>query len=106
MSAPHYNRVMSHRAEPLIYLAYLGHNQLTVSSDVYPLGVANLAAYAREHVKGSKTLRIHIFREPQELKTQIDAETPNGTTSFRSGTDARPRPRQVVAVHILKTVYC
>jgi hypothetical protein len=27
-----------------IYLADLGRNQLTISSDVYPLGIANLSA--------------------------------------------------------------
>jgi hypothetical protein len=47
----------------LIYLADLGHNQLTISSDVYPLGVGNLATYAREYVHHSKGLDIRIFRE-------------------------------------------
>ena len=32
-----------------LYLADLGHNQITISSDVYPLGVANLAAYAKAY---------------------------------------------------------
>ena len=30
----------------IIFLADLGHNLLTISSDTYPLGVANLATYA------------------------------------------------------------
>lgn len=70
--------------EPLIYLADLGHNQLTISSDVYPLGVANLTTYAREHVRGGERLKIRIFREPQELKAAIDAEAPDvlGLSSY------------------------
>ena len=70
--------------EPLIYLADLGHNHLTISSDVYPLGVANLATYAREHVRGGERLKICIFREPQELKAAIDAEAPDvlGLSSY------------------------
>ena len=35
-----------------IYIADLGHNLLTKSSDVYPLGVANLATYAGAHQEG------------------------------------------------------
>jgi len=34
-----------------LYLADLGHNQVTISSDVYPLGVANLAAYLKAYSK-------------------------------------------------------
>ncbi|HLH44776.1 MAG TPA: cobalamin-dependent protein [Bryobacteraceae bacterium] len=75
---------MPARPEPLIYLADLGHNQLTVSSDVYPLGVANLATYARDQVRGGERLRIRIFREPQELKAAIDGEAPDvlGLSSY------------------------
>jgi radical SAM superfamily enzyme YgiQ (UPF0313 family) len=75
---------MSFRAETSIFLADLGHNQLTISSDVYPLGVANLAEYARRHVEGGDRLKIRIFREPQELKTAIDAEAPDilGLSSY------------------------
>src|SRR6516225_3450753 len=72
------------RSEPAIYLGDLGHNQLTISSDVYPLGVANLATYARAHVEGGDRLRIRIFREPQELKAAIDVEAPDilGLSSY------------------------
>ena len=72
------------QVEPVIYLADLGHNQLTISSDVYPLGVANLATYARAHVEGGDRLRIRIFREPQELKAAIDVEAPDilGLSSY------------------------
>ena len=36
----------------LNYLADLGHNLLTLSSDVYPLGIANIASYAGTHQVG------------------------------------------------------
>src|SRR5438477_2954981 len=71
------NQSMRNTTKTLIYLADLGHNQLTVSSDVYPLGVANLATYARAHVLNGQNLRIQIFREPQDLKAAIDAEVPD-----------------------------
>ena len=41
-----------------IFLADLGHNLLTVSSDVYPMGVANLAAYVKEYLEPSEPLDI------------------------------------------------
>lgn len=41
-----------------VFLADLGHNQLTLSSDVYPLGVANLATYARAYFSGPEPLEI------------------------------------------------
>ncbi|HUI78104.1 MAG TPA: cobalamin-dependent protein [Bryobacteraceae bacterium] len=68
----------------LIYLADLGHNQLTISSDVYPLGVGNLATYAQANVRHPGGLQIRIFREPQELRAAIDAETPDvlGLSSY------------------------
>src|SRR5215472_2873407 len=68
---------MQGQAEPVIYLGDLGHNQLTISSDVYPLGVANLATYAKAHVQGGDRLNIRIFREPQELRAAIDAQAPD-----------------------------
>jgi len=68
----------------LIYLADLGHNQVTISSDVYPLGVGNLATYAQAYVRSPRGLDIRIFREPQELKTAIDAQSPDvlGLSSY------------------------
>jgi radical SAM superfamily enzyme YgiQ (UPF0313 family) len=75
---------MPNPARVLVYLGDLGHNQLTVSSDVYPLGVANLATYTKAHVKGGDQLQIRIFREPQELRAAIDAEAPDvlGLSSY------------------------
>ena len=72
------------RSEPIIYLGDLGHNQLTISSDVYPLGVGNLATYAKANVDGGDRLQIRIFREPQELRAAIDAEAPDvlGLSSY------------------------
>ncbi|MFQ5688691.1 MAG: hypothetical protein ACE5HQ_00275 [Gemmatimonadota bacterium] len=35
-----------------VFLADLGHNVLTISSDVYPLGIANLATYAGKYLDG------------------------------------------------------
>ena len=68
----------------LVFLADLGHNQVTVSSDVYPLGVANLATYARNGARGGDKLDIRIFREPQALKKAIDAQAPDvlGLSSY------------------------
>jgi radical SAM superfamily enzyme YgiQ (UPF0313 family) len=60
-----------------IYLADLGHNLLTRSSDVYPLGIANLATYAAAHFGDVASLRMQIFREPQDLKAAIDREAPD-----------------------------
>lgn len=59
-----------------LFLADLGHNLLTKSSDVYPLGVANLATYARAHLGGAP-LEVLIFREPQDLKRALDEAPPD-----------------------------
>ena len=59
-----------------VYLADLGHNQLTISSDVYPLGVANLATYLEAKVKGNGRPEVSIFREPDELQMAIDNAPP------------------------------
>ncbi len=60
-----------------VYLADLGHNLLTLSSDVYPLGIANLASYALERLAGQVPLEFRIFREPQDLKAALDEEPPD-----------------------------
>ncbi len=61
----------------LIYLADLGHNLLTLSSDVYPLGIGNLATWVDAHLTGPVRPRIVLFREPQDLKAAIDREAPD-----------------------------
>ncbi|MGH7665470.1 MAG: B12-binding domain-containing radical SAM protein [Gemmatimonadaceae bacterium] len=67
-----------------VFLADLGHNQMTISSDVYPLGVANLATYARAHLEIAEPLEITLFREPQDLKRALDAGPPDilGLSSY------------------------
>ena len=50
-----------------VYLADLGHNLLTFSSDTYPLGVANLATYLQAFLKVDEPLDVSIYREPQDL---------------------------------------
>ena len=67
-----------------IVLADLGHNQITMSSDVYPLGVANLAAYAQEYVKTRETLNFTIVREPEDLKQILNDSPPDvlGLSSY------------------------
>lgn len=60
-----------------IYLADLGHNLLTYSSDTYPLGVANIASYLKAHLDTSHELDISIFRDPQDLKNAIDKASPD-----------------------------
>jgi radical SAM superfamily enzyme YgiQ (UPF0313 family) len=59
-----------------LFLADLGHNLLTKSSDVYPLGVANLATYAQGHWT-AEPLEVRIFREPQDLKRALDQGPPD-----------------------------
>lgn len=67
-----------------IFLADLGHNLLTISSDVYPLGVADLAAYLRAYARTKQPLEIALFREPQDLKAAIDKAPPDvlGLSSY------------------------
>ena len=67
-----------------IYLADLGHNQVTISSDVYPLGVANLATYVNAYLKADRKPEVRIFREPQDLKAALDAARPDvlGLSSY------------------------
>jgi radical SAM superfamily enzyme YgiQ (UPF0313 family) len=60
-----------------VYLADLGHNQVTISSDVYPLGVANLATYLAAYLKAAKPPEISIFREPQELLAALEQARPD-----------------------------
>jgi len=59
-----------------LYLADLGHNLLTKSSDVYPLGIANLATYAQRFLT-EEPLDVRLFREPQDLKAAIDSAPPD-----------------------------
>lgn len=67
-----------------VFLADLGHNQLTVSSDVYPLAIANLATYALAYAELREPLDIRIFREPEDLKAAIDEQAPDvlGLSSY------------------------
>jgi len=67
-----------------VYLADLGHNQVTISSDTYPLGVANLATYLSAYLKSDRKLDVRIFREPQDLKAAIDSGPPDvlGLSSY------------------------
>ena len=67
-----------------IYLADLGHNLVTATSDTYPLGVANLASYGAVNAQSKTPLHFEIFREPQELKAAIDAQAPDilGLSSY------------------------
>ncbi len=60
-----------------IYLADLGHNLLTYSSDTFPLGVANIASYLRAHHDTSEDINVSIYREPQALKAAIDQTPPD-----------------------------
>jgi radical SAM superfamily enzyme YgiQ (UPF0313 family) len=67
-----------------VFLADLGHNLLTISSDVYPLGVADLATYLQAYARTKQPLDITLFREPQDLKTAIDKAPPDvlGLSSY------------------------
>jgi radical SAM superfamily enzyme YgiQ (UPF0313 family) len=67
-----------------LYLADLGHNQLTYSSDIYPIGIANLATYLTAYLRSPEPVDIRIFREPQDLKAALDARMPDvlGLSSY------------------------
>ena len=56
-------------------LVDLGQNQVTPRSDVYPLGVANLVAYAKAHA--DLPLDLRLFRELQDLKAALDERPPD-----------------------------
>ena len=60
-----------------IYLADLGHNQVTMSSDTYPLGVANLATYLQAFLRSDRKLDVRIFREPEDLRAALDGPAPD-----------------------------
>lgn len=72
------------REQVRVYLADLGHNQLTLSSDIYPISVANCVAYAREYLRSPEPVEFRIFREPQDLKAALDTAPPDvlGLSSF------------------------
>ncbi|MDH4348443.1 MAG: hypothetical protein OEW17_06535 [Gemmatimonadota bacterium] len=67
-----------------VYLADLGHNQLTLSSDIYPISVANCAVYAQEYLKNPGQIEFRLFREPEDLKAALDSAPPEvlGLSSF------------------------
>ena len=60
-----------------LYLADLGHNLVTATSDTYPLGVGNLATYAQAHAKSPTPVEVAIFRDPQEFKAAVDTAPPD-----------------------------
>jgi radical SAM superfamily enzyme YgiQ (UPF0313 family) len=60
-----------------IYLADLGHDTVTLSSDSFPLGIGYLAAYAQAHFRPAGALDITLFREPADLKAALDASIPD-----------------------------
>lgn len=67
-----------------IYLGDLGHNLVTATSDTYPLGVANLATYAKAYLKSPEPVEFEIFREPEELREAIEQAAPDvlGVSSY------------------------
>lgn len=68
----------------LVYLADLGHNQVTLSSDIYPISVANCAAYAQARIRSADRMDFRIFREPEDLLAALDSRQPDvlGLSSF------------------------
>ena len=67
-----------------IYLADLGHNLVTTTSDTYPLGVGNLATYVLAKAQSPKPIEVEIFREPEDLKAALDRAMPDilGVSSY------------------------
>jgi radical SAM superfamily enzyme YgiQ (UPF0313 family) len=60
-----------------VFLADLGHNKVTVSSDTYPLGIANLATYARSHLDPRAGVEFSLFREPEDLLSALERDMPD-----------------------------
>jgi radical SAM superfamily enzyme YgiQ (UPF0313 family) len=60
-----------------VFLADLGHNQLTFSSDIYPIGAANIAAYTTAYLKSPTPVEVRLFREPEELRAALDSSAPD-----------------------------
>lgn len=60
-----------------VYLADLGHNQLTFSSDIYPICVANCITYARAYLKSPAPVEFRMFREPEDLRAALDDAPPD-----------------------------
>lgn len=67
-----------------VYLSDLGHNLVTVTSDTYPLGIANLATYAKAYLNSAEPVDFEIFREPEELRAAIEKAAPDvlGVSSY------------------------
>ena len=67
-----------------VVLADLGHNQVTQSSDIYPLGIANLATYVQAYAALKEPLDITLIRDPQDLKVTLDVAPPDvlGLSSY------------------------
>ncbi len=55
-----------------VVLADLGHNQLTYSSDVYPLGIATLITYAQAYLDTTQKIDFHMVREPEDLEKLLN----------------------------------
>lgn len=60
-----------------VYLADLGHNLVTATSDTYPLGVGNLAAYGQANIVSNDPVEFSIYKEPQELIAAIEKAPPD-----------------------------
>ncbi|WP_171102159.1 radical SAM protein [Ruegeria sp. HKCCD7255] len=60
-----------------IFLADLGHNLVTETSDTYPLGVGNLATYVTAYAKSRTPVTVEIFRNPSEFKDALDRGIPD-----------------------------
>ena len=43
-----------------LYLADLGHNLVTATSDTYPLGVGNLATFAKAYAKSPTPIEVAV----------------------------------------------
>ena len=88
-----------------LYLADLGHNLLTYSSDTYPLGVANIASYLKANFDSPEDIDVSIFREPQDLKAAIDRAPPDvlGLSNYAWNRDVNSRTASYVKKYFPKT---
>lgn len=60
-----------------VYLADLGHNLVTATSDTYPLGIGNLAAYGQQYLTSNLPVEFSIYKEPQELIEAMNKAAPD-----------------------------
>ena len=63
-----------------IFFADFSHTGVTIDTNYFPLGVAYVAAYAKESLGDS--INLEIFKYPEELSSYLDNMVPNNSVFF------------------------